>query len=63
MDELMKFPKHCRTNLSLLMHFIPSSAETVYSMMKMTANSMDLEIDSNLVVYSILSDCGIEAYG
>ena len=60
MEDLKDFPWYCRRNIRKLMRMLSSDAETVYSMMKLTAVLMDLDVDSDMVVSAILLDSGIE---
>jgi len=54
------YPKRCRRNILRLMYMLSSDAETVYSMMKLTAALMDLDLDDDRVADAILADCGID---
>ena len=54
----MKYPRRYRRNIVRLMHMLSSDEDTVFSMMKMTALLMDLDLDDDRVVDAILMDCG-----
>ena len=63
MKDLMVYPKQYRKNINRLIYMLSSDAETVFGMMKLTALLMDLDMDDDRVVDTILMDCGIEEVG
>ena len=60
MFDLSFYPLSCRNGIKTLMRMLSSDAETVFSMMRMTASIMDLDISDKKVINAILMDCGIE---
>ena len=63
MNGLEAYPKGCRKNIRKLMHMFSTDAETVFSMMRMTASLMDLSMEDDDVVRAIIDDCGIDNKG
>ena len=54
------YPKHCRRNIRKLTSRLCADADTVYSMMLMTAALMDLHPEDDEVADMILMDCQVE---
>ena len=60
MVSLNAYPRRYRKNINKLMYMLCADAETVFSMMKMTALLMDLDLDDDRVACAILMDCGVD---
>ena len=60
MDSAIAYPARCRRSIRRIMNEIGTSPETAYAMMLMTATLMDLRPEDDLVVDTIMKDCGIE---
>ena len=57
MGELRYYPRRCRKGINRLMYMLATDSETAYAMIKMTAMLMDLDLDDEKVVDTILMDC------
>ena len=55
----LTYPANCRKSINKLRHLTGIDANTIYSMMLMTAALMDLQPGDEQVVDLILSDIGI----
>lgn len=60
MVDLSYYPVRCRKNIRKLSMMLSADPDIVFSMMKMTALLMDLDLDDDMIVSTILLDCGIK---
>lgn len=55
------YPRSCRKNIIKIMYMLSTDAETAFSLLKMNAQCLDLDMDDDGVFYAILLDCGGDA--
>lgn len=60
MNDIQRYPKPIRKNISKLCNILCVDDATAYAMILMTAALMDMHPSDSKVVETILNDCNVE---